>query len=246
VTILPDSFEQSLGDKLESWKLSGLANTFLTSCESVQLATAYLQQFDPYPTTEPGIEFAKLIRESASSAPNMESAVDDLVSLLLHQLGFSLGHWLVRSRRAAPLRMSGHSVDAKADFVVLDLKSDSVQLAVIQDKSLLESQKGASITNAEAQLVAEGVAATQANLALGRKGRLMFLIRVLGIKFTFYYGILDDLANAVGEGFTVNAAIHSIYRFPSSGTGLDVSDQKQRTSIVEIFDKIKYYLLNKI
>lgn len=65
--------------------------------------------------------------------------------------------------------------------------------------------------NAEAQLTAEGIAATQSNNDIGRK---MFLLRVLGTRVSFYFGDLTSLAVKVREGYaTTTRSPVSLFTF---------------------------------
>eukprot|EP00026_Physarum_polycephalum_P020296 Phypoly_transcript_22783.p1 GENE.Phypoly_transcript_22783~~Phypoly_transcript_22783.p1 ORF type:complete len:189 (+),score=27.61 Phypoly_transcript_22783:34-567(+) len=163
-----------------------------------------------------------------------------------------------RSRREAPLEMSGAATEAVADFVILDIKTmRSIRVAVVKDKSYSVATRPGAKDNAEAQLVAEGVAATQINIKAAKKSQLgsstltkpsqptkqiMLLIRVLGTEVTFYYGDLVKLATSVAEGYPVASGCQ-IYRLPRpDGRAFDLQVSADVRGVVEILDQMKHFL----
>jgi hypothetical protein len=141
---------------------------------------------------------------------HLESVVDDFVIHLLDALGFNDGPLVVLSKNKLAFTMNSTSVYATADVTVYHI-ANRFRLAVFEDKRL----RGANPESAdvEAQLVAEAIAAVQANIRRAEEearkskrakseseeskstpsgssltddcGRI-YLIRVLGSSFYFY------------------------------------------------------------
>jgi len=96
----------------------------------------------------------------------LESVVDDFVMHLLAALGFNDGPLLVLSRNTLKFTMGGSRVSAIADVTVYHI-SHRFRLAVFEDKKYRSLP--IEIDNAEAQLVAEAIAAVQANMQQANK-----------------------------------------------------------------------------
>jgi hypothetical protein len=85
-----------------------------------------------------------------------ESAVDDFATELFRALGYETEQTVIRTRKNIRLSMCGQQVYAKTDVCVMDINSELL-LLVQEDKSHINP------ADPEPQLVAEAIAAFQAN-----------------------------------------------------------------------------------
>lgn len=92
-----------------------------------------------------------------SRSPLEESAVDDFVVRLFDMLGYTSRSIVVRTRKDIELVICGKSMHAKTD-VCLMMNHSEIILLVQEDKQHLEDRG-----DAEAQLIAEAIAAFQSN-----------------------------------------------------------------------------------
>lgn len=93
----------------------------------------------------------------AMNATPLESAVDDFVVRLFDILGYTSRHALLRTRKDIELFICGVSMLAKTDVCLLKNRSEII-LLVQEDKRQMEDRG-----DAEAQLIAEAIAAFQSN-----------------------------------------------------------------------------------
>jgi len=171
-----------------------------------------------------------------------ESAVDDLVVNLLESLGFSNYHWIVRSRRESALLFGGIEKEAVADVSVVDISSDNiVRLCVVEDKSYDKEEVDTVINNAEAQLLAEGIAAAQQNKDYSQ----MYMLRVVGQNVTFYYGDLKRISEIVKKGEETLEKTQVKRLLFRSKLGHDLIDFEERNVIITVLDLIHQLLLSK-
>lgn len=115
-----------------------------------------------------------------------ESAINDFARELLRTLDFEPGDTLLRARYAIPFTISGDTKCAQTDLCLVDV--GSVILLIVQQDKTVNSAK-----DPEPQLIAEAIAAFQANkrartlLTLGRLDTMEFpCITMVGTRPTFY------------------------------------------------------------
>jgi len=223
--------------------LDGFDLEFLDSSKSLSLDSLKAKRFPDGPS----FLFSKKLYMVIYEDKNRESAVDDMVVHLLESLGFSDGNWLVRSRRESTLYMSGEEKEAIADVSVIDLShQDIIRLCVVEDKSYGKETDNAVTISAEAQLIAEAVSASQLNTV---DPTIMFMIRVIGEKMTFYRGDIRKLAKIVEIGEETQEET-IIKRYGSHGFQLLV--ERDREEIINVLCNIRrailagsYYSKNK-
>ncbi|KAF8157174.1 hypothetical protein B0H34DRAFT_712582 [Crassisporium funariophilum] len=92
-----------------------------------------------------------------NATPSEESAVDDFVVRLFDILGYTSRKVLLRTRKDIELVICGVSMNARTDVCLLKNRSEII-LVVQEDKRQLEDGG-----DAEAQLIAEAIAAFQSN-----------------------------------------------------------------------------------
>lgn len=128
---------------------------------------------------------------------SLESAVDDLAVFLL-QLFF--GRLLLRTKPGMKLQMGGSSVDAVPDIALFGLHDDVVLL--VQENKRNGFNGFSEREKAEAQLIAEAVAAHTRNKTLGETKRDIYGITVLGPTPYFYrIPINEALIKAINESY---------------------------------------------
>jgi len=90
-----------------------------------------------------------------------ESAVADFVVELLRVMGYEKDHTLVRTRKSIRLLMCSEFVLATTDVCLMDVSSSEILLLVQEDKMHISTT-----SDPEAQLIANSIAAFQANNAI--------------------------------------------------------------------------------
>jgi len=231
ITIIPsDCFDETKQLLLKDWKLSDTAEGLISPCSTIDHKV--LTAASSFPSTDPARLFAKRLFMVTTVSPNPESAVDDLMMMLLEQVGFSSNNWVVSSRNDTELLMSGGSTEATADLVVYDITSKfAIAVSLVEEKVQ---------ENAEAQLMAEGVAAAQRNAKHKRPQNTTFLIRALGTKLSFYYGDFTKLADVVKVGLS-ELQTHPIYKFPAE-LEWNLVLPEHRKNVIITLDQIKFML----
>ncbi|KAN0079918.1 hypothetical protein V8E55_009484 [Tylopilus felleus] len=127
-----------------------------------------------------------------------ESAIDDFAAATLKLLGFNERHATVATRYIIPLTICGETRAAQTDVCVI-YRPTTILLVLVEDKTLLNK------TNAEAQVVAEAIAAFQFNNAKrAARGQPVLevmtipCITMFGTNPTFYLvPVTTELSNAV-------------------------------------------------
>ena len=109
-----------------------------------------------------------------------ESAVDDFAVELFKTLGYVRRNRVARTRKDIPLLICGEQRHAKTDVCIVDRSQNVILLLVQEDKRFGEEK----ILDAEAQLIAEAIAAFTLNNSLRRDVSLselnfkVFLFRI--------------------------------------------------------------------
>ena len=93
-----------------------------------------------------------------------ESAVDDFAVELFKTLGYVRRNRVARTRKDIPLLICGEQRHAKIDVCIVDRSQNDILLLVQEDKRFGEEK----ISDAEAQLIAEAIAAFSLNNSLRR------------------------------------------------------------------------------
>jgi hypothetical protein len=93
-----------------------------------------------------------------------ESAVDDFAVELFKTLGYVRRNRVARTRKDIPLLICGEQRHAKTDVCIVDRSQNDILLLVQEDKRFGDEK----ITDAEAQLIAEAIAAFSLNNSLRR------------------------------------------------------------------------------
>ena len=200
--------------------LSNYAKSVLQQCEFLdQAMCGFVLPWDDVeailPSAGVGRTLFKYLRLLHAPYPYnvlLESVVDDFVVHLLVALGFNEGPLLILSKNQLSFTMNRNSsVKATADVTVYHI-GNRFRVAVFEDKRIYSP--AASDKDTEAQLVAEALAAVQANMerdhdeaAKSKRSRSqgdassssfspssipfddsgrIFMIRVLGSAFSFY------------------------------------------------------------
>ncbi|KAF8500087.1 hypothetical protein BU17DRAFT_102564 [Hysterangium stoloniferum] len=104
----------------------------------------------------PSLKLLKRLDLAMRVMEGEESAVDDFAVHLLEAMGYETEQTVIRSRKSIRLNMCGEQVYAKTDVCVINLDSELL-LLVQEDKSHINQ------ADPEPQLVAEAIAAFQAN-----------------------------------------------------------------------------------
>jgi hypothetical protein len=158
--------------------------------------------------------YSLLTGQLEANSLNRETVVDDLVCALLHHLGFNRGNTVVLRQNHLTLLMSKSRKEATPDVLVYDASSHC-RLMIFEDKIADLSRM---YYTGEPQLIAETIAAVQANVALeeaASKAQLveapsaqpravpapqMWMVRVTGPVFTFYSAVLSpELLECVAQ-----------------------------------------------
>ena len=137
-----------------------------------------------------------------ATTATQESAIDDFAVHTLRLLGFNERNTLVRTRYVIPLTICGDANRAAQTDVCLLHRPTLVLLVLVEDKTL------SNRTDAEAQVVAEAIAAFQFNnMKRGDSGLPLLdsmtipCITMSGTRPTFYLvPVTQDLSNAVIQG----------------------------------------------
>jgi hypothetical protein len=140
-----------------------------------------------------------------STAPLEDSAVDDFAVRLFDMLGYTSRGVVLRTRKDIELVICGISMHAKTDVCLLAHRSQII-LLFQEDKQHLEDRG-----DAEAQLIAEGIAAFQSN---NKKCILAGLLRlILGIVMigSVSYEHMVALRQHLGITNTRDAAILAVF-----------------------------------
>jgi len=230
--------------KIENFHLSVESKKFLEECTNVPITVASLNTSPPKIQNLDSIggSFAKKLYMVVKADRSRESAVDDAIAFLLEALGFGKGEWVVRSRRQSTLEMCGYEKDAIADVCVVNMMRSKgiIRLIVVEDKSakVSDDNTAAVSLDSEAQLMAEGIAATQEN---HQPGIPIFMLRFLGTRVTFYVAEFTEIAKVVANGEEAENPTN-IKRYPSQ-YGLDLQYPDQLQEIVGCLDRIKQKLL---
>ena len=127
-----------------------------------------------------------------------ESAIDDFAAATLRFLGYNERHSTVATRYIIPLTICGETRAAQTDVCVI-YRPTTILLVLVEDKTLFNK------TNAEAQVVAEAIAAFQFNNAKrAARGQPVLevmtipCITMFGTNPTFYLvPVTKELSNAV-------------------------------------------------
>jgi len=212
IAVLPHSLEALLGvgQQFELMPASGLATTVAESCAVITEQSVAADPWVP-PADASGVghvllKYLRLI--VGTEKMGLESVVDDFVIHLFAALGFNSGKLLILSKNKLTFTMNKSTCEATADVTVYDV-SHKFRLAVVEDKKDPVKASAGDLADNEAQLVAEAIAAAQANLNLrhleavkrprsqsegGTVGPAspppeqspMFMLRVVGDSFSFY------------------------------------------------------------
>jgi hypothetical protein len=175
-----------------------------------------------------------------------ESFVDDFVKHLLNEMGFNEGSLYAAPQMRINLLFGETEKMATADVTVIDLLSYA-RIGVVEDKNWEEMFLKSDST---AQLVAEGIAITQRNEAVGGKKRdaggnpkseaeessssfseTVYGIRVTGSLFHFYAMRVSPQMHSALRNQTAAATSTTMYRYKSDA-GLDFMVKDERDEII--------------
>ncbi|KAJ3842604.1 hypothetical protein F5878DRAFT_377726 [Lentinula raphanica] len=180
--------------------------------------------------------------------PGEESAVDDFVVHLLTLLGYVPRNRVLRTRSDIPLFVCGEDRHAKTDVCIVD--SQDILLLVQEDKRHQEPK------NAEAQLIAEAIAAFQTHnnkreRVLGQPriaSKVIPGITLTGSSPTFYkIPVTTELATAVARGqypatpTTVYAHLPAVPR-PLRRLSEGMKPLDNRTQILRCYEAFKRFV----
>jgi hypothetical protein len=146
-------------------------------------------------TNELNYKFVRYMDLAMSPVPAEESAVVDFVVCLLTLLGYVPRTRMTRTRADIPLTICGEQCHAKIDVCVVD-----------EDDFLLLVQEDNEQKDPEPQLIAETIAAFQANntrrtRVLGQDAKVVLGVTLVGSSPTFYkIPVTKKLAQAVALG----------------------------------------------
>jgi hypothetical protein len=183
-------------------------------------------------------------------SPSIESCVDDMMRELLQQ---TLGpKFLVKTRYEMELTMSRKTTKATPDVLAIFLPKLYMGIIIVEDKPHEKSKSGKQHENAEAQMVAEGIAIVQQSI---RSRRLpaditIFMIRVLETNITFYRAnFTEELITAVANGthrltpFSIKKLEHINPLFPADRPGYNLLKRTERNNVVEMLNNISNYII---
>ena len=175
-----------------------------------------------------------------------ESFVDDFVKHLLNEMGFNVGSLYAAPQMRINLFFGETEKMATADVTVIDLLSYA-RIGVVEDKNWEEMMLKSDST---AQLVAEGIAITQRNEAVGGQKRdaggnpkgvseessstcseTVYGIRVTGSLFHFYAIQVSPQMHSALRNQTAAATSTTMYRYKSEA-GLDFMVKEERDEII--------------
>jgi hypothetical protein len=175
-----------------------------------------------------------------------ESFVDDFVKHLLNEMGFNDGSLYAAPQMRINLLFGETEKMATTDVTVIDLLSYA-RIGVVEDKNWEEMM---SKSDSTAQLVAEGIAITQRNEAVGGKKRdvggntksgteesqstcseTVYGIRVTGSLFHFYAMNVSPQMHSALRNQTAAATSTTMYRYKSEA-GLDFMVKEERDEII--------------
>ena len=103
--------------------------------------------------------FFLYMHEAMLHSPGEESAVDDLAAHLLTTIGYDQPDRLICQRKDIPLYMCGSNVHVKTDVCVVDYSSENKGILLLFQEGERFLEQG----DAEAQVIAEAIAAFQTN-----------------------------------------------------------------------------------
>lgn len=177
-----------------------------------------------------------------------ESFIDDFVKHLLDAMGFNEGSLYAAPQMRINLFYGDTEKMATPDFTIIDLLSYA-RIGVVEDKNWEEIMLKSDST---AQLVAEGIAITQRNEAVGRLKRdvggnlkagtdlgvpptasseTVYGIRVTGSLFHFYARQVSSEIHSAMRNQTAAASPTAMYRYKSD-SGLDFMVKEERDEII--------------
>ena len=178
-------------------------------------------------------------------SPSIESCVDDMIRELLQQ---TLGNnFLVKTRYDMILNMSNGSTKATADVIAIFIPKLYMGIIVVEDKPCETSKTDDQHHDAQAQMVAEGLAIVQQQRWPPNKP--IFMMRVLGTNITFYKACFtNELITSVKKGlrrvepFSITRLEYRNTLFTNDRPGYNIMKRKEREITVGIISNIANYI----
>jgi len=195
--------------------------------------------------------FAKNVLAVTKTHKNVESAVDDYAKTLFEILDYDTNDLCIHTKAELPLDMCNTSTYAKPDLCIKTSKL-TIKLLVQEDKSYKTDNILAN-TNAEAQVIAEAIAAFQVNNKIYNKlqkepidEQNIPCITLLGTYPIFYlFKVTKQLADAVKKGISPSdRTVIESYKLPIES--ISFADamlvQKHRMHILQCYIAFKSFL----
>lgn len=185
-----------------------------------------------------------LINETATRGTE-ESRTDSLVDQILRTLEFNEYPLMLQLQPLYKFSVYNKEITSKFDFGI----TKNGKIAMIdEDKHF--GNTGPSYAWGEYQIAGEMLTGASYNYSLtGHSDDLVFAVRVIGTRFTFYKTkVSTSYLNSLAEGLPTEEEM-IIYRYPSRNTqnklfpNFDFSIPKERRIIVDMLLRIREYLL---
>ena len=186
---------------------------------------------------------AYLLENEAVVRGTEESRTDAFVNHLLEKLEFGESPLMIQPQPIFKFKVHTKEISSKYDYAVI---KDAEIMLIDEDKHFRNT--GPTSAWGEYQIAGEIIAGAFTNYTLDSKhyGNIIYAVRAIGLRFTFYKAIVTrEYLNSLGEGLPVETA--EIYRFPGSSEDkpfpyLDYGDPTERKSIINLLVNIRHYL----
>jgi hypothetical protein len=174
-----------------------------------------------------------------------EGKVNDLVASLLHAV--LSNRFIERIQPSVDLNMGNFWTSAKPDVSVVLFPQQIQGIIVVEDK-LSGDNSAVARTKAEAQMIAEGIAVSQADN--WPQNTPVYMIRCMGsltsiYKATFSQELLDAVRNGHNSNVMTNVLRYEPRFAPNMPRGINIFDINQRQILVRILCSIEQDILNR-
>ena len=173
-----------------------------------------------------------------------ESRTDAFVDLVLRRLKFGEYPLMMLPRKPSKLSVYTKDISSEPDFAIV---KDNCIMLVDEDKHIKNT--GPPFAWGEYQIAGELIASAYCNYSASklRYRSLLYAVRVIGLKFTFYKAeITPEYLDSLGEGFPSESV--TVTRYPGSEEDkdfphLDYTKVYDRKKIVDMLIRIREKIL---
>ncbi|KAF9344285.1 hypothetical protein BGX26_004578 [Mortierella sp. AD094] len=151
--------------------------------------------------------------------------------------------FLARTQKVFPLRVSEYDTEARPNIALMLFPEQITGVLVVEDKPPVGPNEAVTVQDDEAQVIAEGIAAAQADSWPAESP--FYMLRCKGAMITVYRAVFsENLLESVRHG-SYPAEVTRFQKFSSptwsqnGGPGLNIMEPTQRQQLVQVLCDIQ-------